>query len=245
VRSLHAAVTALKNSGHCETHSALDLAVLSGGMTTTYRFATALLTVNGNSYLPNLRQTGALKMSLTRSADRVEVAVQNVDKAMGLALEAAPDALLSAAATVGRVYRDTSSGAAYYATLLPGVVVAAKTTELEVRLSIVSDIAAATQIAGWRKIGRACNWRKFKGVECGYAGALTTCNRLYDHADGCSGRSQQHRFGGFIFITPKADENTTVITDPNDTPYDPGGGGYGGGYGGGSGRWDEPYMIGL
>ncbi|NDC10516.1 MAG: hypothetical protein EBZ75_14490, partial [Oxalobacteraceae bacterium] len=41
-------------------------------------------------------------------------------------------------------------------------------------------------------------------TECGYSGALTTCNKLYTDADGCSGRSNQHRFGGFPLRLPEA-----------------------------------------
>ena len=36
--------------------------------------------------------------------------------------------------------------------------------------------------------------------DCGYAGALVTCNRIFDHPDGCQGRGRQHEFLAFKVV---------------------------------------------
>lgn len=40
----------------------------------------------------------------------------------------------------------------------------------------------------------------FKSTECGYTGALTTCSKAFDHTDGCLGRANQERYGGFPYL---------------------------------------------
>lgn len=41
-----------------------------------------------------------------------------------------------------------------------------------------------------------CFWR-YKGTECGYTGALPTCDFSIDGANGCRAHSNEARFGGF------------------------------------------------
>jgi hypothetical protein len=62
-------------------------------------------------------------------------------------------------------------------------------------LDCVTDVNLAPVLSN-RRVGTKCAW-VFKGTECGYSGGLTTCNKLYTDSGGCSGRSNQHRFGGF------------------------------------------------
>jgi phage-related protein len=53
-----------------------------------------------------------------------------------------------------------------------------------------------TKLPRRRYVADTCYW-KFKGAECGYAGGLTTCSKRLNGADGCAGRSNTLRFGGF------------------------------------------------
>ena len=41
-----------------------------------------------------------------------------------------------------------------------------------------------------------CRW-VFKSTQCGYAGALTTCDKSFAGSGGCYGRANQARYGGF------------------------------------------------
>jgi len=50
-----------------------------------------------------------------------------------------------------------------------------------------------------RFIRTRCRW-VFKSVQCGYVGVLTTCNKAFDDADGCLGRANQDRYGGFPYL---------------------------------------------
>jgi hypothetical protein len=46
-----------------------------------------------------------------------------------------------------------------------------------------------------------CPWR-YKGRECGYAGALPTCDFTLNGANGCRAHNNETRFGGFPGIIP-------------------------------------------
>lgn len=50
-----------------------------------------------------------------------------------------------------------------------------------------------------RFIATHCNW-EFKGVECAYAGAETTCSRTFD---ACSALVNTRRFGGYVGLSQK------------------------------------------
>lgn len=55
----------------------------------------------------------------------------------------------------------------------------------------------------FREYQTICTYRTFKGAQCGYSGAETTCDRTYA---ACTARSNTTRFGGFV--TLPADELT-------------------------------------
>jgi phage-related protein len=46
----------------------------------------------------------------------------------------------------------------------------------------------------FREYGPSCTYRRFKGPQCGYSGAETTCDRTIE---ACTARSNATRFGGF------------------------------------------------
>lgn len=58
---------------------------------------------------------------------------------------------------------------------------------------------SAVSVPRDRFLRTKCRW-VFKSTECGYSGALTTCTKAYVSTDGCSGRSNQPRYGGFPFL---------------------------------------------
>ena len=45
-----------------------------------------------------------------------------------------------------------------------------------------------------------CMWR-YKSAQCGYTGAITTCDLTFDQANGCIVHGNQQRFGGFPGIS--------------------------------------------
>jgi hypothetical protein len=155
----------------------------------------------GVEYLPRLRSTGPVAMSLTRSADRVDVVVENIDRLTGNQLVAVQDVLYGSFAEFGRLWRDLRNPAnVYQVTLLTGQVVAARASETEVQLTLMSDIYSSGAIAGQIIYGRSCPWTFKDAATCAYAGPLATCNKLLDSPDGCAGRSNEFHFGGFPYI---------------------------------------------
>lgn len=48
------------------------------------------------------------------------------------------------------------------------------------------------------KFTHSCRWKKFKGIECGYSGAETSCDRSYDTCNDIY--SNKDNFGGFRWI---------------------------------------------
>jgi hypothetical protein len=155
----------------------------------------------GPAYLPRLRQTGPVAMSLTRSADRVDVVIENIDRLSGNQFVAVQDSLYGSFAEFGRLWRDLRNPAnVYQLTLLTGQVVAARASETEVQLTLMSDIYSSGAIAGQILYGRSCPWTFKDAATCAYVGPLATCNKLLTDPDGCSGRANEFHFGGFPYI---------------------------------------------
>jgi hypothetical protein len=155
----------------------------------------------GVAYLPRLRSTGPVAMSLTQSADRCDVVIENIDRLAGNEFVAVQDALYGSFAEFGRLWRDLRNPAnTYQVTLLTGQVVAARASETEVQLTLMSDIYSSGAIAGQIIYGRSCPWTFKDAATCAFVGPQSTCNKLLDDPDGCSGRSNEHHFGGFPYI---------------------------------------------
>jgi hypothetical protein len=81
--------------------------------------------------------------------------------------------------------------------LLVGEIASVELDEKLARIKIVSDIAPNVAFIAGRTVGTICPL-VFKGTRCGYSGPLTTCNKIYVSEGGCSGRNNQHRFGGVV-----------------------------------------------
>lgn len=155
----------------------------------------------GTEYQPRLRQTGPVAMSLTRSADRVDVVIENIDRLAGNQFVTTQDQLYGSFAEFGRLWRDLRNPAnVYQVTLLTGQIVAARASETEVQLTLMSDIYSSGAIAGQILYSRSCPWTFKDAATCAYVGPLATCNKLLTDPDGCSGRANEFHFGGFPYI---------------------------------------------
>lgn len=148
-RDLLPQLTALLAGGHCRSHTTLDVTLGDGS---ELRLATAEVQVGTILYQAQLVETGALKMSLLQSVDRVAVSIQNVDKVMGQVITGVEEALNGARASLGIVFINTDTGAVYYDERMPGEIVGAALDETVdppvVSFSVVSDIDAAPDIVG-------------------------------------------------------------------------------------------------
>ena len=207
-RSLPVGLAEVLKSGYAESHSTLELSLPSDiAPAITHYFATARLTIDGVIYDRQLRDTGAVKTSLTRAADRVTVELQNVDTILGVDLLAVADTLYGANVRFGRYWKDLRSAATFHHILLTGAVAGVEVNENVVRLTLISDTYAAVSVGAKEQVIRTCRFQvqgEFRGANCGYSGAKLTCNGLIDDADGCEGRHgtplKRAKFGGFVYI---------------------------------------------
>lgn len=206
-RLRHGLNQALK-SGSLESHATLELSLPSDiAPAVNLYLATARVTIDGVTYDWQLRETGAVKTSLTRAADRTTVDIQNADTLFGVDMLRVADTLYGASAKLGRYWRDLKSGAEFHHPLLTGVVAGVEINETVVRLTLVSDMYSTVNVGATEPVQRKCRFQtqgRFRGAECGYSGALLTCNGLLDSADGCDGRHgstlKRAKFGGYVYI---------------------------------------------
>lgn len=78
--------------------------------------------------------------------------------------------------------------------LLIGAVESDSWTPLEATLTVGPPVDQQAATLPWRGIATRCAYRKFKGLQCGYAGAATACDRSLET---CTTLGNEARFGGF------------------------------------------------
>jgi hypothetical protein len=167
---------------------------------TVYRWATASTSyrlTSPNTYSSRLRRVGALTMSLNGGFGRVSFVLTNADLDESERVAATPDKYIGYSVDYTKILQGTIGGnpAEAGVQMLAGIVTGYKLDESGIELDVVTE-ASRSPVLSNRRVGSKCPW-VFKGTECGYSGGQTTCNKLYNDAGGCSGRSNQHRFGGF------------------------------------------------
>jgi hypothetical protein len=179
-------------------------ALLANGV--TLRLGSAKLTnvpeadATLHSYEAKIIQDSQVKISTTRTADQMSFEAENVDKELGLTINNVATVLVGAKVICSKVFAESGSAPGHLwesKVLLTGEIASIDNTEEVVSIKIVSDTAPGVAFIASRPVQAKCPL-VFKGTACGYVGSLTTCNKLYESAGGCSGRTNTHRFGGVI-----------------------------------------------
>lgn len=131
--------------------------------------------------------------TMTGEIDRVTINLDNTSKTMSsyIVNYDFPGRTLA----IKRVFGDLLSSSAYAITIFSGILGAPVANENEAILTVVSPIIKAQQQAG-RLYQNLCAW-EFKGTECVYAGAGSTCNKT---AAQCGAYGNMANFGGFNYI---------------------------------------------
>jgi hypothetical protein len=130
--------------------AAIDITWIGSGTNklvkvTILYLATKDVLINGIQYLGNLRPSDeGLKMTNGQIVDRMNVEVQNVDKAMGLSITGQVSALDGALGIIGTIHQDLSGGLEYYDARLPGEIRSAVVDEAEAKVAftVESDLEA-------------------------------------------------------------------------------------------------------
>lgn len=139
-----------------------------------------------------------MKFSSTRNSmsgeiDRVTVTLDNTNATMSsyIVNYDFPGCQLS----IKRVFGDLLSSSAYAMTVFAGVMGAPIANENYLSIAVSNPLSRANQQAG-RLYTNLCAW-EFKGTECAYAGAASTCNKT---ASQCNSYSNLANFGGYNYI---------------------------------------------
>lgn len=186
------------------THSTLELHIPQGRRPARSLYlATAGITYQGVTYTGTLKGFSAIRHSLNRAADEVELTIRNEELGPGLEFLFYLDALNGAEARVGRYWwQDANKD--YHKVLLVGRVSITGITDTEIKLKIVSDFYSNVNVGATRSLTRECGFKFRDPLTCGYSGAELKCNKLLNSADGCLGRHgdplHRAKFGGFAYI---------------------------------------------
>lgn len=208
--SLAAGLKALIQGGNYDAQAALDV-TLPGG--TSLHMGTAEMILPGSvTYAPTLRTRGTVRQSLRKVTDLVELTAQNIDSALGLTIIGATNTLNASRAKFLYVFFALDgTDTVYVLERLEGELTAARISETEVRLKLVSDLAAGSSVAANRAVMKLC------GYSLGKRGCDSTsggfCSKdFFDAVNGCASKApaprilalnpgatnNQASFGGFI-----------------------------------------------
>ena len=194
-RTISSGLSTLLNRRSCNTQTTLDIYPKTGS---NFYFATDKVTIGGHEYAPHLIRTDVIRQSILAPTDRVRVQIQNIDKSIGGVVMA--ETLVRAEAVVGRLYRNEENLAeAEWVELFRGEIVPVEVNETVAVLEVVSDLVAAGFCVGNWTLADACQFVFKDPATCGYTGVKTTCNKRRKSPDGCSGRDNEHRFGGMEY----------------------------------------------
>lgn len=148
-RTLDSDLQALIDTGHRADHTAVVLTLGDAGPTVLH-FATGQQLVGSDLYLGELKESDALKMSLSTvgpsgnpQVDGCTLKIQNVDMVFGRQLTAASDALDGATAMLGLIFVNPDTGQTWFDPKMPGDIIGGAIDENEVPLNFVADIYAS------------------------------------------------------------------------------------------------------
>lgn len=139
------------SNGGAELHSTLQLTLRGANQSEIkLHLATARLTIDGAHYEPYLQKVGAIRLSLDREDDFIEVRLRHVEKLLGADSASALDALRGARAEYGWCRRDPGSGKVVRKILLTGVATNVYADQQNISLTLVSDAHFSRLVAAGR-----------------------------------------------------------------------------------------------
>lgn len=196
-----------------ESHSTLKVYLPNAPGTPTFYYATTPVRIGANDYTKPLKEVGELKLSMGKAADRVEVVISNEDGGQ-IGDFLLVDQLLTRGSevTLGRLYRNpVELGTDYHVELFQATISTFVADESEIRLTLISDMYRGGTVGATRTVSSTCQFT-FKDAEtCAYAGAGTTCTKIYDDATGgCDFYSNQHHYGGALNRNNQAQQQAAV-----------------------------------
>ena len=166
-----------------------------GGSTVRWAGTDADVIYGGDVYDARPLSVGGVQVSTGGEPQRLDVSVANQDLAVSTLCAAASP--VGASVRLLRVFLDDLSVAQTVAAAM--VVHAYRLSETRAVLHCATAASLLHEQLPRRTFDRTCPW-EFKGPECAYAGAATSC----DHTDEtCKSYDNFANFGGFLFVLPR------------------------------------------
>jgi phage-related protein len=186
-------------------------------------WATLPLVFEGREYQGGwLAKADGTEQAVSVAVDRATVRLHNADERFSLLIADARRLFEAATAIVGAAYcrkSDYDQKAALaqwvWQERFRGRVRLPSGDKSQAKVEIVSDREAAGLLAS-ESYGEKCELT-YKGPECGYAGALQTCDKTLKGPNGCERHGNSYRF-------PAAPGEPDTVAAPPGSGGDPGGG---------------------
>lgn len=161
---------------------------------------------NGSMYLPRGYSLGNVSYSLAKIVDSASFGIDNLDDQLTPAFTSGN--AQGSPATIYLVCLDTDYKliGIYpddHVVLFDGTIDDWRSPEGTIELTIASDMAQWHQKT-MRMQSSSCSWRVFKGLECGYSGIETRCDRSYAR---CEALGNTANFGGERWLPSIEDAN--------------------------------------
>lgn len=153
------------------------------------------IALNGDLYEPRGYKLGTVSYSLAKIVDSARFSIDNLDDRLTASFiggnpQGSPATVYLVA--LDESYKLLGSAPDNNLILFTGEIDDWFAPEGAIEITIVSDLIRWHQKT-MRMQSSSCSWQVFKGLECGYAGTETTCNRSYAR---CIALGNTANFGG-------------------------------------------------
>jgi hypothetical protein len=222
-----AAMQAIVDSGHYESHDTLSI-VFKDGTVRHYANARDLTGIEDVAefgtvdFLPDLRDLGTLDEALTLEVDSIEISIANTDSGFSSIALGGARTLNGALGVLGTVLVG-DGGTTYWQEIMRGELFNASDPDPDAKATLVSDLTVPGPVAADRALQQHCTIPKYKGAGCSSVDPTATCSRLLDDENGCRAKlpaaavvdgsqGNDARFQGFVYrIKPLSG---TPLQDP-------------------------------
>lgn len=151
---------------------------------------------DGQLYISSTVKSGDLTQSSDGKVARTVLSIGNIDEERVIQRYLEDYVVIGNKATISQFFVDVETGLLINSPISTTFKIAgakANKGQVDFDLSIGFDFLKST-IPNRKVYGRYCRWKTFKGSECKYAGADTTCEKTFDD---CRAKGNIVNFGGF------------------------------------------------
>lgn len=179
----------------------VDLIVVTG--TTLYLAANSDdVSFDGHTYTGDAIEIGALRFNAGGRLEQVDIGLANVDRVLTDHIESNDDYIVGQRVTLRRVLADHLADTTSQQVFPLKVAEAESSADQAALILHCAHDGLETKRFPTSRATQRCRW-VFKGLECGYSGATSSCNKRLADCQAMNGGSNQARFGGFPHIPNK------------------------------------------